>query len=86
MTIKEFENDWRNRGQMKYLYGVTLYYKRFSSKIREHDHCEFCFSKFSDYASDLHQGYATENNYYWVCEECFNDLKILFKWKLNNFN
>jgi hypothetical protein len=30
----------------------------------------------------LQEGYATEDNYRWICEECFEDFKDLFDWKV----
>ena len=42
--------------------------------------CEFCWEKFSDFDGMLHEGYTTEDNYYWICPDCFNDYKIMFEW------
>jgi len=57
------KNDWRLQGQEKYLKGVTLYLKKYI-KYRnawDHDHCEFCWAKFSLEGSpdDLDEGYLT---------------------------
>ena len=43
-------DDWRLRGQDKYLQGATLVRKRYyaHSAQWEHDHCEFCWTKFMD--------------------------------------
>ena len=41
----------------------------------DHDHCEFCSSKF-EVAPEPDQspiGYATTNDYSWICEQCFPD-------------
>ena len=80
------ENDWRLTGQEKYLKGVPLWRKRYVrySESWEHDHCEFCWAKFmvEDYPDVLHEGYATEDNYRWICEQCFEDFKDLFGWKV----
>ncbi|MDT7806778.1 MAG: hypothetical protein QOJ70_591 [Acidobacteriota bacterium] len=35
-----------------------------------------------DYPDVLHEGYATEDNYRWICEQCFKDFKDLFEWKV----
>lgn len=45
--------------------------------IREHDHYEFYFCKFSDNKNDLHQGYCSLDKYYWICEKCFNDFNTI---------
>lgn len=48
----------------------------------EHDHCEFCSTKFSESAPDsLRNGYVTDDNYHWICEPCFNDFKNKFNWQ-----
>lgn len=31
----------------------------------------------------LHEGYATDDNYHWVCTKCFNDFKDMFEWKVD---
>lgn len=36
--------------------------------------------KFSDNPNDLQIGYCTGDCYYWICEECYEDFKNLFKW------
>lgn len=79
-------NDWRLQGQEKFLKGVPLTLKTYS-KPREgwdHDHCEFCSTKFMEkgMADVLHEGYATEDNYRWVCTQCFQDFKDMFEWGL----
>ena len=62
----------------------NLYYKKYSkySEKWEHDHCEFCGLKFSEKEGDLHHGYCTEDEYYWICENCFEDFKEMFHWKV----
>jgi hypothetical protein len=44
------DEDWRLRGQEDYLQGATLVRKRYKawSDDWEHDHCEFCWTKFMD--------------------------------------
>ena len=79
-------SDWRLQGQEKYLKGVTLYFKKYT-KYRDnwdHDHCEFCRAKFSieDHPGGLDEGYATKDNYYWICRRCFGDFKGIFRWKI----
>lgn len=76
--------DWREQGQETYLSGLEFWkkeYKKFNDSW-EHDHCEFCNSKFCEPQAEsdcLHGGYATKDNYRWICEDCF----AFFKEKCN---
>jgi hypothetical protein len=75
------EDDWRLRKQMEYLYETELKkmnYERYSVTW-DHDHCEFCWKKLM-YPSDI--GYCTLDRHRWICEECFEDFKGMFKWKV----
>lgn len=76
------KNDWRLTGQEDYLHGKILYYRKWkaSSDKWDHDHCEFCWEKFSSFDGTLHEGYTTEDNYYWICSDCFRDFKTMFEW------
>lgn len=78
------EDDWRLQGQEKYLQGATLQrtaYKKWS-ETWDHDHCEFCWAKFSERENDLHEGYCTLDQRHWICDECFQDFKEKFEWHL----
>jgi len=78
------KNDWRLMGQDEYLINeklISLKYQK-HSEIWDHEHCEFCSKKISEYEGDLHEGYCTINNQWWICEECFNDFKKVFNWIL----
>ena len=82
-NIMTAKNDWRLQGQEKYLKGITLTLKPYS-KYRDgwdHDHCEFCQAKFmeSNSIESLHEGYASKDNYHWICLQCFNDFKKMFE-------
>ena len=77
-------DDWRLQGQEKFLQGIILAKKGYR-KYREnwdHDHCEFCGNKFSEKEGDLNEGYATDDNYHWICSSCYEDFKELFQWKV----
>lgn len=76
-------SDWRLTNQEKYLKGVTLRLKKYKSYRDgwDHDHCEFCWKKFSESPSET-EGYATEDNYRWICIQCFEDFKDLFEWNI----
>jgi len=75
-------DDWRRQGQEEYLLGVRLTHKAYTPYRPgwEHDHCEFCGNKFSLREGDLKRGYATDDNYRWVCEPCFEDFREEFRW------
>ena len=75
-------DDWRIRDQERYLHEVKLVPKDYSPPSMEwdHDHCEFCGAKFSLNDGDLKNGYSTEDGYYWICNQCFNDFLHIFNW------
>lgn len=76
--------DWRLNGQERYLYGAKIKRINFLKKTMEsdHEHCEFCFEKISNYFNTTHEAYCTEDEYYWICDNCYNDFKTMFDWKL----
>jgi hypothetical protein len=80
-------NDWRLTNQERYLRDVTLSWEAYSpaSPENDHDHCEFCFSKFmiSPTPDTLHEGYATPDKYRWICRTCFDDFLDLFGWQVS---
>ena len=77
--------DPRLTGQEGYLAGAILVRKRYQPYRDdwEHDHCAFCWKKFSDPDDE---GYTTTEqdptgaNYHWVCTSCFEDFKQRFGW------
>lgn len=78
-------DDWRRQGQERYLKGAKLALKMYHAYRADwdHDHCEFCGEKFSETLQDaLKEGYATEDNYSWICRPCFMDFKDEFDWKV----
>jgi len=82
------KNDWRLTNQEDYLAGVTLVRRSYRQNAKnpewDHDHCEFCFEKFSLDSSidELREGYATLDDYRWICPSCFEDFKEMFKWNV----
>jgi hypothetical protein len=83
------KDDWRLNNQEKYLMGVTLVrslYRQYPYNPEwDHDHCEFCFAKFSldtRIEDALQAGYTTTDEYRWICQSCFEDFKEMFKWKV----
>ena len=82
-------NDWRLQGQEAYLRGEILFYKRYADRKTkaDHDHCEFCWDKFSDTIADtLKVGYTTADNYRWICAKCFEDFKQKLQFTIGNKN
>ena len=80
-----FKDDWRDTGQEDYLMGVKLFFKKYStySETWDHDHCDFCKAKLSVLMPDCEtEGFATEDNYRWICKRCFEDFKDHFKWEV----
>lgn len=78
------KDDWRLRGQAKYLSGATLFrraYRRYRPGW-DHDHCEFCWIEFNEepLPETRQIGYCTRDEYYWICDECFSDFKEMFRW------
>lgn len=83
--------DWREQGQEKYLSGLE-FVKRKYKKYRDswdHDHCEFCWAKFCEEGSEeaakgdcLIEGFATLDEYRWICETCFRDFRSKYKLRI----
>ena len=78
--------DWRLTGQERYLTGVTLYRRpwRQPKPDWDHDHCEFCGATFASDAvpETLREGWATDDEYRWICEGCFADFRDRFGWQV----
>ncbi len=79
-------NDWRLAGQEKYMGGCTL--KEHSvgnlkNRPNEwHEHCEFCMDKIDKKSNNA--VYSTEDEYRWVCTNCFDDLKEYMSFKIKS--
>ena len=80
-TVSNDKEDWRYRGQAEYLDHKVLLWMSFTA--RDHDHCEFCMARFGYGETDLRKGYCTKDQYYWICEDCYNDFKHMFDWKVD---
>jgi hypothetical protein len=82
------KDDWRLQGQERYLMGSTLIHRKYRQNPNnpdwDHDHCEFCGETFSlfDEPEYLKEGYATDDDYRWICPTCFDDFKEDFKWQV----
>jgi hypothetical protein len=68
--------------------GVTLVHRRYrppaDNAAWDHDHCEFCCAKLMVRGAPetVQQGYVTEDDYRWICVQCFEDFKGMFCWKV----
>lgn len=83
VNLNLLTNDWRLHGQEKGDVGLTWYHRKWRtySESWDHDHCEYCMACFSSAPEDIHEGYASEDNYHWICPTCYNDFKELLDWK-----
>jgi len=83
---QDLENDWRLRGQLRYLKGKTWYWKKWSQSRPgwDHDHCEFCWQKFcnDNCGEGVPEGYADRSEYTWLCKKCFADFAQMFAWQV----
>ena len=84
MSERPPPDDWRRQGQETYLNGLTLARLKYQvhSPKSDHEHCEFCFAKISEGPDDLHEGYASDDKYRWVCDDCFSDFRDEMDWKV----
>jgi len=82
------DNDWRLQGQEKYLKGIKLVRRKYRQYAKnpdwDHDHCSFCWVEFclKENCDSLKEGYATLDDYHWICPTCFEDFKDLFNWEV----
>ena len=77
-------DDWRRQGQEDFLSSVRLIKRKYAPYRPgwDHDHCEFCGAKFSLKVDGIKSGYSTFDSYHWICEQCFNDFRDEFNWKV----
>lgn len=78
----EENSDWRLTNQIAYLNRKQLKHIQFQpySDKWDHEHCEFCMKKLVNVSE---YGYCTLDNYYWICEDCYNDFKEMFHWTIS---
>ncbi|WP_195282745.1 hypothetical protein [Harryflintia acetispora] len=52
----------------------------------DHEHCDFCFAKIVEDSDkdngEFSEGYCTLDGNTWICENCYNDFKNEFNWKV----
>ncbi len=76
--------DWRLQGQETFLRNAVLYRRKYTPFRADwdHDHCEFCGTKFSGQNGDETEGYSTKDGYHWICFSCFADFRQMFNWQV----
>ncbi len=79
---KKFEHDWRNMGQLDYMFGKKVKRVLYTSEMGDHEHCIFCSEKLSYLPGTRHEGYCTTDTKYtyWICPACYEEFKELFRW------
>ena len=84
MAMLTEKDDWRLKGTEDYLQGAALMLTRYirRSEWDDHEHCDFCWAKFSEYEGDLREGYVAkvDGQDYWICPVCCRDFKERFGW------
>lgn len=88
LTMMVEQDDWRLHGQERYLKGIVLRWKNYNRPGPSwiHGHCEFCWVEINGFGDPkyLHEGYTTEDEYRWICKDCYEDFKELIEWKLED--
>ena len=74
------ENDWRLWDDSDCFRNEKFYFRKYkkSSERWDHEHCNFCWARISEYDDELNEGYCTVKDELWVCPQCFNDFKEKF--------
>ena len=89
--MKKENADWRLDGYNGNLNGKVFIFKKFvSSDKNDHEHCEFCWKKITNLQNieeeHVSEGYCFFNTKTgqtnWICQECFNDFKNEFNFKI----
>lgn len=84
------DDDWRLQGQEAFLANRTLRWSKWSPPRADwdHDHCAFCWTEIGPEVTDhcpLDSGWVTEDDeYHWVCRDCFEDFRERFNWSTTN--
>jgi hypothetical protein len=72
--------DWRLMGQIRYLFKRDFFYAYYEKdEDWDHHHCAFCTKRIDDQEKKF---YCTNDQYYWLCEKCYNDFKDMFQFRL----
>jgi hypothetical protein len=80
------DDDWRIHGQERWLVGAVLHFAPYLTlrPTWDHDHCAFCWARFTQepYPDTLQAGYTDDENFHWVCPQCFDDFQERFHFRL----
>lgn len=82
------KDDWRLGGHERHLRGVMVIRRKQRHYSRnpewDHDQCQFCgaTSSLLDNPDYLKEGYATTDDYRWICPVCYEDFKYDLDWKV----
>jgi len=82
------KKDWHQRewyiiayDDNDHLHHVTLLKRPYIPETKgDHDHCEVCWDRFSEYEGDQHEGYFEPIRKSWICSKCYREFKDLFGW------
>ena len=83
-------DDWRLTGQERWARGLAWTRKAYVRPRPhwDHDHCEFCSSKFMEpnarVPGALTEGYVASDAKHWVCATCFEDFRAMFGWTVTS--
>lgn len=53
-----------------------------ADESNDHEHCDMCWSKISEYPEVLHEAYSAKQGMVWICPNCFNKNRVLYHRKL----
>jgi hypothetical protein len=72
--------DWRIAGQQEYLMRATWVRRAYRppSEVWDHDHCAFCWAKFTAGDEALNSTVGD----HWICERCYADFAERFGWRV----
>lgn len=85
--MAEKDNGWLT-DQADHLIGAALTRSEWMPlhPADDHDHCALCWAKFSKLGlpDELHVGWRTADQRYWVCQQCVDDFNVRFQWILHD--
>lgn len=83
-----WRDDWRVMGQEGYLLNKHLQYRIFSRElcVEDYDQCAFCWCCFDKNSDNPMKAYFEPIKKHWICEECFNDFSVHFRWSVEEID
>ncbi len=65
-----------------WLMHATLHRQTFlPDNKNDHEHCEFCWQRISEYNGDEHEGYTDDAQEHWVCMACWAERRSEYQSK-----